>query len=121
VTWTVTVQLPEAGTVPLERDAVVPFAAAVTVPPAHVVAPPGVAVLVTPPGSESVNAAPVRSTELGLVSVTVNTEAAPVAILEGENDLATVGGFRTVKVPDAGAAFEPPFDVVTAPAGIVFM
>jgi hypothetical protein len=100
---------------------VVPFARAVTVPPPHVVAPPGVEVLVTPAGRASVNAAPVRAIEFGLVSVIVSADAAPVEILEGENDLATVGGARTVKVPEAGAVFEPPLDVFTAPAGRVLV
>jgi hypothetical protein len=121
VTWTETVQLPDAGTVPPASATVVPFAKAVTVPPAHVVVPLGVAVFVTPPGSESVNAAPVKATPFGFVSVIVSVEGAPVEILEGENDLATVGGERTVKVPDPGATFDPPFAVVKAPAGIVFV
>src|SRR6185312_16945845 len=39
VTLTVTVQEPEAGIVPPESATLVPLLAAVTVPPAHVVAP----------------------------------------------------------------------------------
>ena len=39
VTFTVTVQLPEAGIVAPLRTTLVPLLAAVTVPPAHVVAP----------------------------------------------------------------------------------
>ena len=50
VTFTVTVQEPEAGIVPPDSATLVPLLAAVTVPPAHVVAPDALAVFTNPAG-----------------------------------------------------------------------
>ncbi len=76
-TFTVTVQEPDAGMVPPESATLPPLAVAVTVPPAHVVAPAGVAVLVTFTGYVSVNAAPVIAVAFAFVSVIVRIDVSP--------------------------------------------
>ncbi len=77
VTFTVTVQEPEAGMVPPESATLPPLAAAVTVPPVHVVAPAGVAVFETFTGYISVNAAPVTAVAFAFVNVIVRTDVSP--------------------------------------------
>src|SRR5438874_9344833 len=95
VTFTVTVQLADAGIVAPESAALAPPLAAVTVPPAHVVAPLAEAVLTRPAGYASVNAAPVMAVVLGFVSVMVSTDVAFGAIAAGVKDFAAVGAART--------------------------
>ena len=114
VTFTVTVQLPEAGIVAPESATEAALFAAVTLPPAQVVAPLAEAVLTRPAGYVSVNAAPLIGVAFGLVSVIVRTEAPPGTTSEGENAFAIVGCKSTVKVADAPAAV-PAFVVVTLP------
>src|SRR5438105_3448874 len=95
-----------------ERARLAPPFAAVTVPPAHVVAPDADAVFTRLAGYVSVNAAPVIAVALGLVRVMVSTEAAFGATLLGLNALAMVGCESTVRVAEAPATV-PAFVVVT--------
>jgi hypothetical protein len=115
VTTTVTSQLPFAGIVPFARLTLVVVWLAV--PPTQVVA--AAPIVVTPAGKLSVKATPVMSKLLGLVTVIVKVEFAPDGMVAGLNCFARVGGWKTVKVEVAGVAFEPPFVVVTPPAGMV--
>ena len=119
MTVTVTVQLLFAAIVaPLTPTVVEVWLA---VPAVHVVAALA-ACVVTPAGKVSVNAAPVRATAFELPNVIVSVLVPPAAIVVGLKALTTVGGVSalTLSVADVGVVLEPPFVVVTAPAGIVF-
>ena len=66
-------------------------------------------------GEDSVNG----TLLFGFVSVMVSVEVPPERIELGEKALLIVGGLATVKVAEAGLAFGPLFDVVSAPAAMV--
>ncbi len=121
VTLTVTVHDPVAGTVPPESATLIPLFAAVTVPPAHVVAPLALAVFTRLAGYVSVKAAPVAAVAFGFVSVIVRTDTSVVPIEAGVNDLATVSAFNTVRLALAAAVLAPAFVVVSAPEAIVLL
>ena len=67
----------------------------------------------------SVKAAPVIAVVFGLVIVIVSVDVPFNGMPVGENDLAMVGGSKTLSVALAAAVLEPPL-VVSAPAGILF-
>src|SRR5438128_1915522 len=98
-----------------------PPLAAVTVPPAHVVAPDADAVLTRFAGYVSVNAAPVTAVAFGLVSVMVSTLVSFVPIELGANAFATVSPPRTLRFALAAAVLAPAFPVSTAPAAIMLL
>src|SRR5579859_4370763 len=100
--------------VPPESATEAPLLAAVTLPPAHVVAPPADAVLARPAGYVSVNAAPVIAVAPGLVSVIVRTEVAPGTMSDGEKLFARDGCASTASAAEAPAAV-PALAVVTLP------
>ena len=110
----ITVQLPDAGMVPVASATLAPPLAAVTAPPAHVVAPEAGVAFTRPAGYVSVNAAPVIAAALGLVSVIVSVEVTPTPTVAGAKAFAIVGCRRTVSVEDALAAV-PALVVVTLP------
>src|SRR6185312_9206988 len=116
VTFTVTVHEPEAGIVPPESATLVPLLAAVTVPPAHVVAPEAEAVFTRPAGYGSVKAAPVTAAAFALESVIVSTEAPLGATDAGAKAFAIDGCASTVSVAVAPATV-PAFVVATLPVG----
>src|SRR5439155_22240646 len=111
---TVTVHEPLAGIVPPESATLVALLTAVTVPPAHVVAPLAAAVFTRFAGYVSVKDAAVSAVAFGLVSVMVSTEAAFVPTVAGANALATVACASTVRVAEPPAAV-PALVVVTLP------
>ena len=113
VTFTVTVQEPDAGIVPPESATLVPPLVAVTAPPAQLVAPVAGVALTRPGGYVSVNAAPVIAVAFGLVNVTVSVEVPLMPIEVGLKALVTTGPFNTVSVAEAPAAV--PVSVATAP------
>ncbi len=79
------------------------------------------ATVASPAGSVSVKAAPVSGAGRGLVRVTVNVEASPMATKGGENAFVTpTTTVTTVRVAAAGAMFPPPLSVVTPPGGMTF-
>jgi hypothetical protein len=118
VTFTVTVQEPFAGMVPLASARLLPPLAAVTVPAPHVVAPEAEAVFTRPAGYVSVNVAPVAAVAFGFVSVMVSTLVLPVPTAAGENDFATESAELMVSEPLPAAVLDPALAVVSAPAGI---
>jgi len=71
----------------------------------------------------SVNAAPVRSLPLELLSVIVRSETPPPGIVAGTNAFVPVRGDSAVtdRVALAGVALVCPSMVTSAPAGIVLM
>ena len=115
VTFTVTVHEPLAGIVPPESATLLPLFAAVTVPPAHVVAPPAAPRFTRPAGYVSVNAAPVIAVAFGLVSVMVSAEVPFTPIAAGANALAIVGLREHRERGGGAAAAVPALVVVTAP------
>src|SRR5438128_11555664 len=98
-----------------------PPLAAVTVPPAHVVAPDADAALTRFAGYVSVSAAPVTAVAFGLVSVIVSTLVSFVPIELGVNAFATVSPARTLSVALAAAVLTPAFVVVSPPAASVLV
>lgn len=119
VTLTVTVHEPPAATVPPARLTLLPFAAAVTVPPVHVVAPLGVAVFCRPEGYVSEKATPLSALfRLGFVIVNVRMDVPPARIGLGANNLEILGGCKTVRDEVAmpvGPEFVPPCVEETKP------
>jgi hypothetical protein len=108
VTFTVTVQLPDAGMVAPESLSEFPPLAAVTVPPVQVVAGEALAVFTMPDGYVSVKAAPVIAVELGLVSVMTMGEETFISMTLSLNTLVAVGDAKAVNVAEAavpGSAF----------------
>jgi hypothetical protein len=105
VTFTVTIQLPEAGIVPPERLSEFPPLAAVTVPP-QVVDGEALAVFTIPAGYVSVKAAPVIAIVFELVRVMVIVAVLFTGMEAGLNPLVVVGGVIAVSVAEA-AAMEP--------------
>src|SRR5687768_3086943 len=109
VTLTVTVHDPPADTVPPLRLTLPPFAAAMTVPPEQVVAPPGVPVFCKPAGYISENATPVRALfRFGFVIVKVSVDVPPARIGFGAKTFEMLGGCKTVKEAEA-TPVEPVF------------
>ena len=95
VTLTVTVHDPFAGrlapVVCPKLKLVEPAVGAHVGEPVHVVLAEGAAATCSPPGSVSVNFAPVSCTLFGLVSVKVSVDVPLTAMGFGENDLVSVG------------------------------
>jgi len=121
VTFTVTVQEPEAGTVAPESATLVPLFPAVTLPPTQVVAPEGEAVFTRPSGYVSVKAAPVTAVAFGLVSVIVRTLASPVPTELGAKALPTARPESTLKTAVPATALEPAFAEVSDPAEMLLV
>jgi len=94
VTFTRTMQLPLAATLPLEKEIEVTPAtgAKVGVPQPEVVAPVGLATAMAPGdvGNVSVKFRPARATPLGLLMVKVSVEVPPAVVGSGAKDLAMV-------------------------------
>ena len=97
-TFTVTVQLPDAGMVPPERLSVLPPLAAVTAPPQVVVAGDVLVSFTRPDGYVSVKATPVIAVALEFVSVTVMVELLLIRIVSGLKFLVAAGGASAVSV-----------------------
>ena len=119
--FTVTVHEALAGTVPLASATLAPLLAAVTLPPAHVVAPDADAVFTRFAGYVSVKAAPVTAVAFGFVSVIVSTLVSVVPMEPGVNAFATVSPESTVSVALAAAVLAPAFVVVSPPAASVLL
>ena len=103
LTVTLTEQEPPAvGIEPPVKLMLVAIAAAVKVPPQVLVAP-GVVLTSIPGGKASLTATPFTPAGLasGLVMMIVRVEVPPTCTPVGENDLAIVGGAKTLSVPDA--------------------
>jgi hypothetical protein len=107
VTFTVSVQLLDAGIVPPD-NAIDPLPA-VAVPPQVLASPLGEAT--RPASSGSVNPAPVNGAAFGFVNVKVKVVVDPTVIGEVPNAFANVGGLPTVNVAVAGLPVPPSFDV----------
>ena len=105
VTFTVTVQLPDAGIVPPARLSDVPPLVAVTVPP-QVVAGEALGVFTRFAGYVSVKAAPVMAVSLVLVSVMVIAEEPFTSIVFGLKPLTAVGGAMPVAATIVSASLE---------------
>jgi hypothetical protein len=69
----------------------------------------------------SVNAAPVTTVPLGLVSVMVRTLVAPLPIDDGVKPLETASVLETISVSEAAAVLEPALAVVSAPTASVLV
>jgi len=113
VTFTVTVQLPPAATVPPLRLIAVPptTGVGVSVPPQVLLTINGVA-METPPGKVSVKPTPVSATPaFGLVTVMARADVPPEAIFAGVNDFTIVGGCKTASVAEALLPVPPSVDV----------
>jgi hypothetical protein len=91
LTFTVTAQLPEAGIVP--PSSLIETKVSNKTPP-HVFEDPASDGSTTPDGKLSVNAAAVRGTGFGLVSVSVIDVVPPSRIVVGANALPNVGAWR---------------------------
>ena len=106
MTFTVTVQVPPAASVPLEKE-IEPAPATgayVGVPHPVVDAPVGLATTIAPgaTGKVSENATPLReSSRLGFVTVKVNVETPLARMGLGENNFEITGGFKTVRAAEA--------------------
>jgi hypothetical protein len=112
VTFTVSVQLLLAATVPPVSETLPEPATAVAVPPHVLVKPFGVATTM-PTGKVSVNATPVSATALaaGLVMVKVNDVVPFNGIAAAPNALAIDGGATTLMLADAVPPVPPSVDV----------
>src|SRR5436305_3173201 len=112
-------QEPLAASVPPERRMWPEPAAAVEVPPQLLARPLGVATT-SPAGRESVNATPVRASDvLGLLMLRVNEVLAFSRMLAAPKPLVIVGGVATLSVAVLLVAPVPPLVELTAPVVLV--
>jgi len=117
VTFTVTVQLEEAGIVPnfnftlVSPGASVPSNASLSTPPAQVVDAESGEATVIPAGKLSIKVAPVMAVDVGFVRVMVVVEGRPDTMVDGENILLMPG----CPTPSVSLAVlpVPPLDEVT--------
>ena len=124
MTLTVIVQVSAAASEPFASAMLVPPAVAVTDPAPQVVDALGVAAIVTPDGSASVNATPESATFPTAVfgMLIVKTDVPPAEIVAGKKaSLSVVPARWMLRSAVAAAAFETPSVVDSAFAAIVFV
>lgn len=101
MTGTLIAQLPDAGTVPFDRESELPPFAIVTVPPQVFDVGAAAVFCMLVEGYVSVKATPMIAAELLFIKVMVIVEAPDTGMTAGLKPLVAVGAVTTVSIADA--------------------